>query len=62
MINGIYFLLFAATIFAAPLTFAKARQHDRRLEPVEPIDFDAVEEDRDTREADDADAWRKGER
>ncbi|MFW0772483.1 hypothetical protein ACLRGI_04875 [Paenarthrobacter nitroguajacolicus] len=62
MITGIYFLLFAATIFAAPLTIARARQHDARLEPVVPVDWDAIEEERDTRDADDCDSWRKGER
>jgi len=62
MITGLYFLLFAATIFAAPLTIAKARQHDRRLQPSEPIDYDALAEEEDTRFEDDADAWRKGER
>lgn len=59
MINGIYFLLFAATIFAAPLTIAKARQHDRHLEPVEQVDWDAVEEEAQTRYEDDADSYRK---
>jgi len=62
MITGIYFLLFAATIFAAPLTIAKARQHDARLEPCDPIDYDALAEVQDTRYEDDADAARKGER
>lgn len=61
MITGIYFLLFAATIFAAPLTIAKARQHDARLEPCEPIDYDALAEEQDTQFEDDADSYRKGE-
>ncbi|KUM34578.1 hypothetical protein [Arthrobacter sp. EpRS71] len=62
MITGIYFLLFAATIFAAPLTIARARQHDRRLQPAEDIDLDALSEEADTRFEDDADSYRKGER
>ncbi|BCW61900.1 hypothetical protein [Arthrobacter sp. StoSoilB22] len=62
MITGIYFLLFAATIFAAPLTIARARQHDARLQPVEDIDLDALAEEADTRYEDDADSYRKGER
>ena len=61
MITGIYFLLFAATIFAAPLTIAKAREHDRRLEPAEAVDWDDVEEETQTRYEDDADSYRKGE-
>ena len=62
MITGIYFLLFTATIFAAPLTIARALQHDRRLEPAEAVDWDAIEEETQTRYEDDADSFRKGER
>ena len=61
MIDGITFLLMVATVFGAPVALHLAREHDRRLEPVEPVDWDAAEEEADTREADDADAWRKGE-
>jgi len=55
-------LMLAFVCAAAPLMIHKARQHDRRLEPCEPIDFDALAEEQDTRHEDDADAWRKGER
>lgn len=55
-------LMLAFVCAAGPLMIHKARQHDRRLEPVEPVDWDAVEEEAQTRYEDDADAWRKGER
>lgn len=61
MITGLYFLLFAATIFAAPLTISRARQHDARLQPAEDIDHDALAEEADSRYEDDADSYRKGE-
>ncbi|MDQ0102312.1 hypothetical protein J2T10_001958 [Paenarthrobacter nicotinovorans] len=62
MIDGITFLLMAATVFAAPLFIGKAREHDARLEPAEPMDWDAIEEETQTRHEDDCDAARKGER
>jgi len=55
-------LMLAFVCAFGPLMIHKARQHDLRLEPCEPIDYDALAEEQDTREADDADAWRKGER
>ncbi|UXM92525.1 hypothetical protein [Paenarthrobacter sp. JL.01a] len=61
MIDGITFLLMVATVFAAPLMMHKACEHDRRFEPVEPVDYDAVEEEAQTRYEDDADSYRKGE-
>lgn len=54
-------LMLAFVCAAAPLMIAKARQHDRRLEPCEPADYDALAEEQDTRDADDADSYRKGE-
>ncbi|MNJ02828.1 hypothetical protein D3C73_1629240 [compost metagenome] len=61
-IDGISFLIIVAAIFAAPFFIGKAREHDARLQPVEPIDRDSLAEEADTRYEDDADAWRKGER
>lgn len=55
-------LMLAFVFGAGPLMIHKARQHDRRLEPCEPIDYDALAEEQNTREADDADSYRKGER
>ncbi|SDW34256.1 hypothetical protein SAMN04487912_102399 [Arthrobacter sp. cf158] len=55
-------ILMLAFVFAAgPLMIHKARQHDRRLEPREPVDWDAIEEEAQTRYEDDADSYRKGE-
>lgn len=55
-------LMLAFVCVAGPLMIHLARQHDARLEPVEAVDWDAIEEEQDTREADDCDTWRKGER
>lgn len=56
-------ILMLAFVFAAgPLMIHKARQHDARLEPAESVDWDAIEEETQTRAEDDADAARKGER
>ncbi|YCK81367.1 hypothetical protein M1D89_20205 [Arthrobacter sp. D3-18] len=55
-------LMLAAVIVGGFLTFGKSRQHDARLEPVEPVDWDAIEEETQTRYEDDADSARKGER
>lgn len=55
-------LMLAFVCAAGPLMIHRARMHDACLEPVEPVDWDAIEEEQDTREADDCDAWRKGER
>lgn len=57
-----YVLAFAAVCVVGCIEFGKSTQHDRRLEPCEPIDYDALAEEQDTREADDGDAWRKDER
>ena len=62
MIDGITFLFMAATVFAAPWFIGKAREHDARLEPVESVDWDAIEEETQARYEDDADSYRKGER
>ena len=55
-------LMLAFVCAAGPLMIHKAMQHDRRLEPCEPIDYDALAEEQDTRREDDADSHRKGER
>ena len=62
MINGLYVLVLAIVIVGGFLMFGQATQHDRRLEPCEPVDWDAVEEESNTRFEDDADSYRKGER
>jgi hypothetical protein len=55
-------LMLAFVCVAGPLMIHRARQHDARLEPCEPTDFDALAEEQDTRDADDGDSHRKGER
>jgi len=62
MIDGFYVLALAIVIVGGFQMFGKATQHDARLQPAEPIDYDALAEEEDTRFEDDADAWRKGER
>ncbi|MFS2091052.1 hypothetical protein [Paenarthrobacter nicotinovorans] len=54
-------LMLAFVCAFGPLMIHKARQHDRCLEPVEPIDYDALAEEQDTRDTDDGDSYRKGE-
>jgi hypothetical protein len=55
-------LMLAFVCAAGPLMIHRARMHDRRLEPVEAVDWDAIEEETQTRYEDDCDAARKGER
>jgi hypothetical protein len=55
-------LMLAFVFGAGPLLIHKARQHDARLEPAEAVDWDAIEEETQTRYEDDADSARKGER
>lgn len=62
MINGFYVLALALVCVLGALECGKATSHDRRLEPAEPVDWDAAEEEAQTRAEDDADSWRKGER
>lgn len=62
MITGLYVLVLAFTLVGGPVLIAQSIAHDKRLEPAEPIDYDALAEDADTRYEDDADAHRKGER
>jgi len=57
--NGFGFLLFAFTILGPFILIPRAIQHDRLLEEPEDIDYDALDAERDTRDADDADAARK---
>lgn len=57
--NGLGFLIFAFVVFAPFVLIPRATQHDRLLEEPEDIDYDALDAERDTREADDADAARK---
>lgn len=55
-------LLLAAVILVGFQMFGKSTQHDARLEPAETVDWDAIEEETQTRHEDDADSARKGER
>ena len=57
--NGLGFLIFAFVVFAPFVLIPHAIQHDRLLEEPEDIDYDALDDERDTRAADDADAARK---
>ncbi|WP_284763420.1 hypothetical protein [Arthrobacter sp. efr-133-R2A-63] len=57
--NGLQFLVFAATIVGAATMIPAAMRHDRLLEEPEDIDYDLLDAERDTRAADDADAARK---
>ncbi|KIA73452.1 hypothetical protein ANMWB30_23790 [Arthrobacter sp. MWB30] len=60
--DNVMLILMTAIVFGAgPLAIHKARQHDAKLEPVEPVDYDALADEAQTRFDDDADAWRKGE-
>ncbi|SEI45679.1 hypothetical protein SAMN04487917_101392 [Arthrobacter sp. yr096] len=62
IINGFFVVAVALVCVLGSIEFGRARQHDARLQPAEPIDYDAIEEESQTRYEDDADAWRKGER
>lgn len=57
--NGIFILVFAFTVVGSFLLIPHAIQQDRLLEEPEDIDYDALDAERDTRDADDADAARK---
>jgi hypothetical protein len=57
-----YVLAFVVVCVVGCIEFGKATRHDARLEPAEAVDWDAIEEERDTKDADDCDSWRKGER
>jgi hypothetical protein len=57
--NGIFVLIFAFAIVGSFTLIPAAIQHDRFLEEPEDIDYDALDAERDTRDADDADAARK---
>lgn len=57
--NGIFALILAFTILGSFTLIPRAIQHDRMLEEPEDIDYDALDAERDTRAADDADAARK---
>ncbi|MFH5879793.1 hypothetical protein [Arthrobacter sp. NA-172] len=58
--NGFFVLVFAATIFAAPLMIGRARAYDRFLNEPAP-ESDECAEILAQRVDDDADAFRKGE-
>ena len=60
--DSLLVLMLAAVIVGGMLMFGKSQQHDARLEPVEAVDWDAIEEETQTRAEDDADSYRKGER
>lgn len=57
--NGYFVLVLASTILGAITLIPRAIEHDRLLEEPEDIDYDLIDAERDTREADDADAARK---
>lgn len=57
--NGIFVLVLAFTIVGSFTLIPRAIQHDRLLEEPEDVDYDLIDAERDTREADDADAARK---
>jgi hypothetical protein len=61
IINGFFVLGLALVCVLGSIEFGRARKHDARLEPCEPIDYDALAEEQDTRYEDDADSHRKGE-
>ena len=60
--DSVYVLMLAAVIVGGFLMIGKSIQHDARLEPCEPVDWDAAEEEAQTLYEDDADSYRKGER
>ena len=57
--NGVFFLVFVFTVVGSVTMIPRAIQHDRLLEEPEDIDYDALDAERDTQAADDADAARK---
>jgi len=56
-----YVLAFVVVCVVGCIEFGKATRHDARLEPAGAEDWDAIEEETQTRYEDDADSARKGE-
>jgi hypothetical protein len=61
-LDCLYVVALAAVCIVGCIEFGKSIQHDARLQPSEPVDWDAAEEECQTRYEDDADSYRKGER